>query len=259
MHGEETMRSDELEARMRQGEYFHGLRALPGAHVVVRVDGRSFSRFTEKRCEKPFDAGFHRKMTDTARALVTSLQASYAHAQSDEISVLLPHSTMLFDREVEKLVSIAAGCASASLSLALGEPVEFDARLWLGTRRGDVVDYFRWRQSDATRCALNNWCYWTLRKEGKSVKEASSALSGLSVAKKNELLFSRGINFNDVPAWQRRGSGVYWQSVTKLGKNPKTGETVPTTRRRLHVDDDLPMKDGYGKLVRQFLREDPDA
>jgi tRNA(His) guanylyltransferase len=252
------MKNDELEAKMREGEYFHGLRAIAGTYVIVRVDGRSFSRLTERRCEKPFDAGFHRKMTETAKALVTSLQAAYAHAQSDEISVLLPHGSMLFDREVEKLVSIAASAAGASLSLALGEAVELDARLWLGTRRGDVVEYFRWRQSDATRCALNNWCYWTLRKEGKGAKEASRALEGLTVAEKNEILFARGINFNEVPAWQRRGSGVYWQTVTKVGKNPRTGESVAAQRRRLHVDDELPMKEAYGKFVRQFLKEEAD-
>lgn len=253
------MKSDELDAKMRQGEYFHQLRALQGAYIIIRVDGRSFSRLTERICEKPFDASFHHKMTDAAKAMVASLQGSYAHAQSDEISVLLPHSTSLFDREVEKLVSIAASSVTATFSLALGTPVEFDARIWLGAQRGDVVDYFRWRQADATRCALNNWCYWMLRKEGKSVKDATRAMLGLSVREKNELLFARGINFNDVPAWQRRGSGVYWESVTKMGKNPRTGETVPTTRRKLRVDDDLPAKEAYGKFVRQFLKEDSEV
>lgn len=156
-------------------------------------------------------------------------------------------------------MSIAASSATASLSLSLGVPVEFDGRMWLGAQRGEVVDYFRWRQGDATRSALNNWCYWMLRKEGKSVKEATSAMLGLSVAKKDELLFSRGVNFNEVPAWQRRGSGIYWEAVTKVGKNPRTGEDVPTTRRKLRVDDDLPMKEAYGRFVRQFLKEDAEG
>src|SRR5262245_9359657 len=117
---------------MRQGECFHELRVLPGAYIVIRVDGRSFSRLTERICEKPFDTGFHHKMMDAAKAVLTSLHGSYAHAQSDEISVLLLHSIVLFDRGVEKLVSIAASAAAASLSLSLGAPVEFDARLWVG-------------------------------------------------------------------------------------------------------------------------------
>lgn len=241
---------------MRRGEYFHALRVLEGMYIVVRVDGRSFSRLTERTCEKPFDPKFHHCMTETAKALLTSLQGTYAYTESDEISVLLPRDADLFDREVEKLVSIAAGAASAHMSLAMGEPVEFDARLWVGARRADVVDYFRWRQADATRCALNGHCYWTLRKEGKSVAEATRALVGMSVSKKNELLFERGINFNDLPSWQRRGSGIYWDTVLKTGKNPKTGAEVSVTRRRLCVDGELPMKETYGKFVTRFLKEE---
>jgi tRNA(His) 5'-end guanylyltransferase len=250
------MKPSELEARMRRGEYFHALRVLEGMYMVVRVDGRSFSRLTERTCDKPFDPRFHQRMTEAAKALVSSLQATYAYTQSDEISVLLPRHADLFDREVEKLVSIAAGAASAHLSLAMGEPVEFDARLWVGARRGDVIDYFRWRQADATRCALNGHCYWTLRKEGKSVAEATRALVGMSVSGKNDLLFARGINFNELPAWQRRGSGVYWDTVLKTGKNPKTGAEVTTPRRRLRVDGELPMRETYGKFVTRFLKDE---
>jgi tRNA(His) 5'-end guanylyltransferase len=249
------MKLAELEARMRRGEYFHAQRVLEGMYIVVRVDGRSFSRLTERTCEKPFDPKFHLWMTETAKGLLKSLQGRYAYTESDEISVLLPRDTDLFDREVEKLVSIAAGAASAHMSLGMGEPVEFDARLWVAARRADVVDYFRWRQADAARCSLNGHCYWLLRKEGKSVAEATKALLGMSVSRKNEMLFARSINFNDLPAWQRRGTGVYWETVTRMGRNPKTGAEVPSVRRRLHVDDDLPMKETYGRFVTRFLKE----
>jgi tRNA(His) 5'-end guanylyltransferase len=43
------MNPDELAERMRQGEVFHSLRMLSGAWVVLRVDGRGFSRLTEIR------------------------------------------------------------------------------------------------------------------------------------------------------------------------------------------------------------------
>jgi tRNA(His) 5'-end guanylyltransferase len=33
------MNSDTFEARMRALEYFHSLRVLPGAWIVIRVDG----------------------------------------------------------------------------------------------------------------------------------------------------------------------------------------------------------------------------
>ena len=43
-------------------------------------------------------------MAETAKALLSSLQGTYAYTESDEISVLLPRHADLFDREVEKLV-----------------------------------------------------------------------------------------------------------------------------------------------------------
>jgi tRNA(His) 5'-end guanylyltransferase len=252
--GGAIVKADDFEARMRLGECFHALRVPPGAFIVVRADGRGFSRLTERLAEKPFDSGFHEKMVKTATALLESLQAAYVYTESDEISVLLPRTADLFDREVEKLVSISAARASATLSLLLGEVVEFDARLWVGSSDDAVVDYFMWRQADATRCALNGWAYWTLRRDGKSARTATATLEGASVAEKNELLFAHGINFNTVPAWQRRGTGIYWETYEKDGHNPKTGQAVKATRRRIKANDTLPMKDAYARFVRETIR-----
>ena len=63
------MRPDEFEGRMRALEVFHSLRLLPGTWVILRLDVRSFSRFTETRFEKPFDARFHDGMVETAQAV----------------------------------------------------------------------------------------------------------------------------------------------------------------------------------------------
>jgi tRNA(His) guanylyltransferase len=79
------MDRDDFEKRMRALEYFHSLRVLPGAWVVLRVDGRGFSRFTEAHYEKPFDPAFHALMLQTARTLLEELQGIYAYTESDEI------------------------------------------------------------------------------------------------------------------------------------------------------------------------------
>jgi tRNA(His) 5'-end guanylyltransferase len=115
------------------------------------------------------------------------------------------------------------------------------------------MDYFRWRQADAARCALNGWCYWTLRKAGRSVAQATDALAGQDVAFKNELLFQSGINFNDLPAWQRRGTGLYREEYEREGFDPKRGVAVAVTRRRVKVDRDLPTGEDYAALLRRLL------
>jgi tRNA(His) guanylyltransferase len=109
-----------FEKRMRQMEYFHSLRLLPGAWVVIRVDGRGFSRFTQSRFEKPFDLEFHNLMVQTASALLGELHGIYAYTESDEISVLFHPNWDLFDRSLEKVISISASIASSTFTHAYG-------------------------------------------------------------------------------------------------------------------------------------------
>jgi tRNA(His) 5'-end guanylyltransferase len=220
----------------------------------VRVDGRGFSRFTATRFAKPFDAAFRDLMVHTAQVLLVDLQGCYAYTESDEISVLCPPAWALFDRKLEKVVSLSAGVASAAFTHACGVPVQFDSRVWLGANEALVVDYFRWRQADAARCALHGWCYWTLRRAGYSVAEATAALQGASVSDKNALLFQHGINFNDLPTWQRRGVGLYWQEYRKEGYDPRQQRAVQALRRRITVDQELPMKDAYAQWLSSILQ-----
>lgn len=247
------MDNDSFEAEHRAREYFHDLRLLQGAWPIVRVDGRSFSKFTEERFAKPFDERFSVMMVAAATALVEALGGVLAYTESDEISVLLPQGWDLFGRKVEKVVSISAGVASAAFTAAAGEPAHFDSRVWLGTSVEDVVAYFSWRQADAARCALNGWCYWTMRNGGATAREATRKLERATVSDKNELLFERGVNFNDVPAWQRRGILLAWQEVDHVGHNPVTGEDVPTTRRRLTASRDLPMGEAFRELIASIV------
>jgi tRNA(His) 5'-end guanylyltransferase len=242
------VKTDKLEERMRELECYHSMKILPGAYPVVRVDGRSFTKLT-RGFEHPFDPLFHSYMVKTASTLMVELGGIYAFTESDEISILLPKDTDLFGREVEKIVSISAGIASSVFSIELGSAAHFDSRVWVGPTQKEVLDYFYWRQSDAARCCLNGWCYWKLREWGNSPTEATQELKGKSFSQKNDLLFVRGINFNEVPLWQRRGVGLYWEDYQKPGFNPKTKEPVVATRRRIHVDRKLPRSTPYGQLL----------
>ena len=71
------MNLDEFAARMKRQEIYQGLRLLDGAWGVVRVDGRGFSKLTERAFEKPFDVRFRDLMHETARALVDPLRAAH--------------------------------------------------------------------------------------------------------------------------------------------------------------------------------------
>ena len=76
----------------------------------------------------------------------------------------------------------------------------------------------------------------------------------MSVRDKNELLFS-SINFNDLPSWQKRGTGLYWETYAKEATNPRTGGTVQAQRRRIKRDLELPMKGEYSNFVARLLSD----
>lgn len=252
------MKFDDLDKKMRVFEAAADFCVLPGLFMVARLDGRSFTRLTKDLCqfEAPFDVRFRDLMVATTESLMTcGFRVVYAYTESDEISLLFDLEEELFGRKLRKYNSTLAGEASAQFSLKLGQPACFDCRICQLPTTDLVVDYFRWRNEDAARNALSGWCYWTLRKNGLNEPQATKTLSGLSASQKNELLFQYGINFNDLPNWQKRGIGLYWEEYDRPAVNPITKEEVTARRRRIRTDFDLPMKDNYGQFVRSLISQ----
>ena len=252
------MKFDDLDAKMRCYEQSIDQCILPDMYLVARLDGRGFSRLTKEICdfEAPFDVRFRDMMTDAAKAVMNcGFRIVYGYTESDEISLLFRKDEQTFGRKVRKFNSILSGVVSAAFSMRLGMVAAFDCRLVPLPNIERVKDYFLWRQEDAHRNALNAHCYWMLRKEGESVKSATEALEGKSVAFKNELLFSRGINFDKLPTWQKRGSAVYWTNAEKIGFDPKRNAPVIATRRTLEVNYELPIGKEYADFVAAFLAE----
>ena len=253
------MKFDDLDQKMRVFETAHDLCVLPCLYMVARLDGRSFTRLTKdvQRFEAPFDVRFRDLMVETTEYLMggCGFNFVYGYTESDEISLLFGFEENSFGRKLRKLISILAGEASAKFSLLLGDMACFDCRISQLPSVDLVVDYFRWRSEDAHRNALNAHCYWLLRKQGKSVGDATAALKGMSVASKNELLFQHGVNFNDLPQWQKRGVGLYWEEYDRPAENPVTGKKVLARRRRICRDLELPMKDEYSAFLRKLIGE----
>lgn len=252
------MKFEQLDRRMRVYETAHDHCVLPGIHMVARIDGRSFSQLTrshEHGLEAPYDTRFRDCMVATLEHLVTATGFSvlFGYTQSDELSLLLRKDEALFGRKLRKLHSVLAGEASAKFSLAFGSVAAFDARICQLPDIDTVVDYFRWRHEDAHRNALNGHSYWLLRRQGLGDHEATQKLVGVSVADRNEMLFKSGINFNDVPAWQKRGIGVLWEDAPFTGTDPRTGAEVVSTKRRAVVNLELPMKAEFDALVRDIV------
>ncbi|MDN7024518.1 tRNA 5'-guanylyltransferase [Methanoculleus sp. FWC-SCC1] len=222
-------------------EIFSALSIFPP--IFIRLDGRAFHRLSrELRLSKPFDPVFHGSMTAVAQQLLTGsgLEPAFAYTFSDEVSLYF--TTLPFSGRIEKLDSVAAAFAASALTIQLGltTPLSFDARVIPATPEF-AVEYLTWRQNEAWRNHINGYCQQALIEEGLSSRAAATRLRGVSAAAMHEMMFARGVNLAETPAWQRRGTLVCRETVIKEGYNPVTGEVVETTRKTPRVLDDLPL------------------
>lgn len=256
------MTFDQLNNSMRQYEQYGGESIVPGMWMVVRLDGKGFTKLTKELCrlEKPFDERFQALMVATVVELMTNsgFRCLYGYTQSDEISIVFELAEATYARQPRKYLSLLSGLASAVATRNLneitpGQYAIFDARLSLMPNIFLVRDYFRWRQADAERNALSSWCYWSLRNAGNDAVSSTQAIHGMSKAAKHELLFTKfGINFNTLPVWQRRGTGFLWQDREVAGFNPISQKTVLAKRRRVETID-MPIGDVYGDFLMTLL------
>jgi tRNA(His) 5'-end guanylyltransferase len=195
---------------MRQHEVFLQVRIPPGMWTVLRLDGRAFHKVTEA-CEKPFDMKFHDCIVAAAKALVLDLGPVYAYIQSDEISVVFLPSFDLFDRRMEKLVSVASGIVTSTFVLRFGHAAGFDCRVWLGAKQDDVVDYFSWRLADCDRNALNGLAQKCIRDSVPgdiSPKEVHARLFRLKRGELHKLIHKSGIEYSELSLSQRNGTEI---------------------------------------------------
>lgn len=202
--------------RMKQWEAVETSRkAMRGLPLLARLDGRSFHSYT-RGLERPYDARLSECMILTMQYLVKETNALTGYVQSDEISLLWDvdvnsQSQFMFDGKFQKLVSILAGMASAKFaryaSKFLPEKDEllpvFDCRVWQVPTRAEAANAFLWRELDATKNAISMAAFSMF-----SPKE----LHGKNGSEKQEMMFSSfGVNFNDYPAFFKRG--VYAKRV----------------------------------------------
>lgn len=247
---------DSLDERMRRFESGHDLSVVPGAFIVARLDGRSFTRMTRRSFEKPFDEAFHEMMICTVKHVMHSgFRSIFAVSHSDEISLLIHPDDETFARSQRKIISVLAGQASAAFSVSLGSPVTFDARVSVLPTESQVVDYFQWRQRDARRNALNSSVYWSLRADGYSAHATAKRLELMSFRDKIEFLKDQEQPFEERPSWQVLGFAVYHERYEKQGQDPRSGRQVTVERRRLTLDDRLPSDSAWSDWLRHRLQE----
>jgi len=212
---------DKFGDRMKGYENTYRMKLPKRMPIIIRIDGKSFHTYT-RGMEKPFDRYLTYAMWETCKYLAQNIMGcKLAYTQSDEISLLLTNYDKLateswFDNNLQKIVSVSASLATAKFNEIMREeypekqPALFDARAWV-LPKDEVCNYFLWRQQDATKNSIS------------MVAQANfphNQLQGLNSGQMQDKLFlEKGINWNDIPTWQKRGACIKKIYFEKNGAN----------------------------------------
>lgn len=263
---------DELGKRMKLFyEEISKTRLMRRVPVAIRIDGKAFHTFT-KGFQKPFDEVLIKSMQDTMKYLCENIQGCVlGYTQSDEITLILVDykkltSSAWFDYEVQKVCSITASMATIAFNKYFSENINseycvfddelldngdfnpnykneylidlyamhvkasykgamFDARCF-NIPKEEVANLIYWRQLDATRNSI------------QMVGQANFSHKELQNKSCNQiqdmLMTQKGINWNDLPSYQKRGSCCIKEEYC----------IDDSIRSRWIVDNDIPIFKG---------------
>lgn len=233
---------DDLGVRMKTFyEQIPKTKLMRRCPVALRIDGKAFHTFA-RNFQKPFDEVLIKSMQETMKYLCENIQGCVlGYTQSDEITLILVDykkltSSAWFDYEVQKICSIAASMATMAFNRAFAKNVDewgyltfpgwddggtneeldesllklngayqkaikkgaiFDCRCF-NIPKEEVTNLIYWRQLDASRNSI------------QMVGQANFSHKELQNKSCNDiqdmLMTQKGINWNDLPTYQKRGS-----------------------------------------------------
>lgn len=247
--------------------------------VILRLDMRAGHSFT-RGFKRPFDEVFIKSMQNTAKYLCENIQnCKLSYQQSDEITLLLVdydklNTDCFFDYRVDKLCSIAASMATMAFNKffekyvneyrfskwdgiskyedgtwgyiqtllnAVDKGAMFDARCF-NIPKEEVTNNFYWRQLDASRNSI------------QMVGQANFSHKELQNKSCNDiqdmLMTQKGINWNDLPTYQKRGSCcVRNKIVIETDGVMATAQLRDTSKSENEwiIDTDIPIFKGEGR------------
>lgn len=268
---------DDLGVRMKTFyEQIPKTKLMRRCPVALRIDGKAFHTFT-RGFQKHFDEVLIKSMQETMKYLCENIQGCVlGYTQSDEITLILVDykkltSSAWFDYEVQKICSIAASMATMAfnkffannvgdyctytyerednsheeyehiLSLAIDKGAMFDCRCF-NIPKEEVTNLIYWRQLDASRNSIQmvgqaNFLHKEL--QNKSCNEIQDML-----------MTQKGINWNDLPIYQKRGSCCVRNKIILFrGSIMETAQLRDTSKSENEwiIDTEIPIFKNEGR------------
>lgn len=272
---------DDLGVRMKTFyEQIPKTKLMRRCPVAIRIDGKAFHTFT-RGFQKPFDEVLIKSMHGTMKYLCENIQGCVlGYTQSDEITLILVDykkltSSAWFDYEVQKICSIAASMATMAFNnifskyvkefdlelayndngidteenrklweiykKAINKGAMFDARCF-NIPKEEVTNLVYWRQLDASRNSI------------QMVGQANFSHKELQNKSCNDiqdmLMTQKGINWNDLPTYQKRGSCCVRNKIVIESDGVMVTAQLRDTSKSENewiIDTDIPIFKGEGR------------
>lgn len=245
-----SRKPDEFGSRMKGYEYASRQFLPKRLPIMIRIDGCHFHTYT-RGMQKPFDEDLTNAFWETCKYLAENIMGvKVVYHQSDEISLLITNYDKLtteswFDNGIQKMASVAASMATAKFNEVMRgrypnkELATFDARVWT-LPHDEVCNAFLWRQQDATKNSIS------MVSQANFPHKELQNLNGKQMQEK--LWQEKGINWNDLPVWQKRG-------VCIIKEEYMVGEAV---RTRWSVDHETPIFSQDRQYINRFVYLEPE-
>ena len=201
---------EKIEERIDSYKKITDIKLIKGLPIICIFDGSSFSKFV-KGLEKPYDIRLTNLMIECTKFIVEYTNARIGYCGSDEITIVLYEddidSQTIYNGRITKLLSELPAKLSVRFNKLLPkylpekideEPI-FDAKLWNVPTLEEACNCFWLREESVFRNAITM----------ASLKYYSSKqLESKNGKVKQEMLFQKGINFNDYITDFKRGTYI---------------------------------------------------
>jgi tRNA(His) guanylyltransferase len=235
---------------------------MPMAPVIARLDGRAFHSFT-KGLKRPYDEQLSNLMIMTTQFLVQETNARCGYTQSDEITLVWLaedwESEIFFAGKLQKMNSILSSMTTAFFNRHLASFLPdkkdqlplFDCRVFQVPTEFEAVNCFIWREQDATRNSVQMAARSIFSHKECENKDGSEL---------QEMLWQRGINWNDYPPFFKRGTYVRRRVVEREFTKEEL-ESLPekhAARRHpdLKIKRTVVMREDFPPVVKMANREE---
>lgn len=245
--------------RMKRYEKVYDFPIINRIPVIVRCDGKGFSRWTKKlKFQKPFDENLSNIMSHTMMEVASNIEGCvFGYTQSDEMTFVLRNdqsneSEPWFGNRIQKISSVVSSMVTANLNRECMRHINvypplayFDSRVFAVPSVMEAINCLIWRQNDATKNSISAACHYEV---GKVVGRgtARKLMHGLNQNQQQELLFQKaGINWNDYPTKHKRGVSCY-----RIVKEIELEDGTKAMRTPWYLDEEIQV---FSKLPHAYI------